>query len=656
MAETSPSAALSRTATRFILVVSACGLVVAAWCAWRLTRAAPPHNFYVFAALTVAASAFTLKIPSIDSTSAASEIFALTSVLLYGRDAGGLIFAGVAIVLSIRSRFSPLKTIFSVGNLCLSGWLAGLVFFSVARVPPLYLYDGSFTALLTPLGVMTAAYFVSNSGLTAAVVALVSNRRLTAVWRTHFLPLLPSYVAGASVALLLVVAMRQVHFTAIALILPLLFISYLTLRTWFGRLEDAQTHVADLNRLLLSTVEALATAIDAKDEVTHDHVRRVQRGTLALAREIGVTDEQTLKAIEAAALLHDTGKIAVPEHILNKPGRLTRAEFERMKRHAPIGAEILSSIEFPYPVVPIVRHHHESWDGTGYPDGLKGTAIPLGARILSVVDCYDAVTSDRPYRSRMTGEEAIAILRERRGTMYDPMIVDAFIASVDRIMPAMPSPPHPAGRAVGDSRARDREEALASHVNADLSPAFNDGMLAVTSLSRALGGNARTGDVGSLLWMILRQTLACDAMTISVVDQRTDAMVVRFAAGTHAAAFRALSRPRGSGVSGWVAINLQPAVNASPAIELGPKNGGLEPRLESCLAVPLVDGDALVAVLAVYSERPQAYTDDHVRLVELLSPRLASSLLVTAPAEGESATASIGNTGSLRLIKRTSSA
>ena len=121
------------------------------------------------------------------------------------------------------------------------------------------------------------------------------------------------------------------------------------------------------------------------------------------------------------------GKLAIPEFILNKPGDLTSNEFDVMKQHANIGADILGSIHFPYPVVPIVRHHHESWDGSGYPDKLKGVAIPLGARILSVVDCFDALTSDRPYRPRLSVEDAIAILVQRRGTMYDPLIVDRFI-------------------------------------------------------------------------------------------------------------------------------------------------------------------------------------------------------------------------------------
>ena len=188
--------------------------------------------------------------------------------------------------------------------------------------------------------------------------------------------------------------------------------------------------------MYLSTVETLAMAIDAKDDVTHSHVRRVQAYATGLARALGIADEMTLKAIEAAALLHDTGKLAVPEHILNKPGKLTDAEFEKMKRHVDVGADILSLVHFPYPVEPIVRCHHENWDGSGYPRGVVGEAIPIGARILSVVDCFDALTSDRPYRARMTDEAALDILRERSGRMYDPHVVDTFI----RVYRDIPSP------------------------------------------------------------------------------------------------------------------------------------------------------------------------------------------------------------------------
>src|SRR5205814_5620983 len=176
-----------------------------------------------------------------------------------------------------------------------------------------------------------------------------------------------------------------------------------------------------------------------KDPSTHGQMRRVQSYALALAKHVGITEERLIKVIEAAALLHDMGKLAVPEYILNKPGKLTPAEFDKMKLHASVGADILSAIDFPYPVVPIVRHHHEYWDGNGYPDGLRGTDIPIGARILSVVDCFDALTSDRPYRPRLSDDEALNILLERRGSMYDPLIVDTFAKVHSAIAPEEPT-------------------------------------------------------------------------------------------------------------------------------------------------------------------------------------------------------------------------
>src|SRR5262245_43950955 len=236
-----------------------------------------------------------------------------------------------------------------------------------------------------------------------------------------------SYLAAASAAFLLILLIQQVSLAAAIMVLPLVAVFYITLRSSFGRLTDARRHLVDLDRLYLSTIETLAMAIDAKDDVTHSHVRRVQAYAVALSKALGVEDEESIKAIKAAALLHDTGKLAVPEHILNKPGKLTVSEFEKMKLHVDVGADILSLVKFPYPVVPIVRCHHENWDGSGYPRGVRGEAIPIGARILSVVDCYDALTSDRPYRRAMSDEAALNILRDRRGTMYDPRVVDTFV-------------------------------------------------------------------------------------------------------------------------------------------------------------------------------------------------------------------------------------
>ena len=241
-------------------------------------------------------------------------------------------------------------------------------------------------------------------------------------------------------------------------------------------------------------------AIDAKDDVTHSHVRRVQAYAVGLARALGMADEASIKAIEAAALLHDTGKLGVPEHILNKPGRLTTTEFDAMKRHVDVGADILSLVEFPYPVVPIVRCHHENWDGSGYPRGVKGTDIPIGARILSVVDCFDALTSDRPYRARLDDEAALDILRSRRGTMYDPLIVDTFI----RVYRTIPLGDVEAAHgkdvmeAIGRSRAAAGQAAAPAVAAAAPAPVCpGDDVLAFVSLARLTSGDAAAVDVFS---------------------------------------------------------------------------------------------------------------------------------------------------------------
>jgi len=645
-----PSRGLTPQAQLFVAAVGLGGVAVVARSVFVLWYATMPGEWLLFAILTVLSGTLSIKVPSIQTRFAVSEVFAFTSVLLFGPEVGALVLALDGLRISFLWKMNGPQTLFNFANLGLSIWVSSKLFFLASGSPPLYgAHVAPSAGIVLYLGLMTAAYFALNTGLTASAVALTARRSLLPVWREHYWPLFPSYLAGSSVALLLVLAFREVQFTAIALIIPLLVICYLTLRSSFGRLEDAKQHVEHLNRLLLSTVETLATAIDAKDEVTHDHVRRVQQGTLALARAIGVTDPAELQAIEAAALLHDTGKIAVPEHILNKPGKLTEAEFEKMKRHAPIGAEILSSIEFPYPVVPIVRHHHENWNGTGYPDGLKGEEIPLGARVLSVVDCFDALTSDRPYRRRMTDAQAIAILRDRRGVMYDPAIVDTFIADYKRLMPESSAAPHPATRAIGDARALDREEQ--AHDAAAIAEAgLGDELLAITSLSRALTGDARVADVGALLWTILRSVLPGETMAIFMPDLDTDEVAVRYAAGAHAAMLRRTRRAMGSGIAGWVAVNARGAVNADPSLDLGYRVAELAPALRSCLAVPVVEGEKLVAVLALYRAQRNAFSDDEVRLVELLAPRLATAL--SAAAAGEENAEQPSTMPALTLVKR----
>ena len=612
----------------YVRSVAALGLALFVWCIARVTVEGLPVEWWMFAALTFVSGRITLVVPGVDAAFTVSEVFAFTSVLLFGPEAGAVTLALDSLLLAWHRRMGAEKAAFNFSNLTVAVWTSGSLFFASSGAAPLLGYGGQIGPLVAPLGLLALTYFALNTGLIAVAIGMQSGTPPVAVWRSHFLRLAPGYAASASLALLLVVALREVQLTAIWLLPPLLLVFYYTLRASFGRVEDAKGHLEKLNTLYLSTVETLATAIDAKDEVTHGHIRRVQLAAMALARELGVTDDETLKAIEAAALLHDTGKIAIPEHILNKPGKLTPAEYDKMKLHAPIGAEILSAIDFPYPVVPIVRHHHENWDGTGYPDRIRGTDIPIGARILSVVDCFDALTSDRPYRKRMTDADALAILHERRGTMYDPLVVDVFSANYKRIMPMESEAAHPAAKAVGGAR---ESAAPAAPASADTDPGGGDSalmheVLTISSLARAVAGDASLTDVGALAWMTLRSVLPATSMALFIEDERQDLLTVGYAAGAHVPMLRQLRKARGGGIAGWAAVNQRGVLNADAALDLGVGAHALEPPLRSAVTVPLYHGGRVVGVLSCYSVSAPGFTEDHLRLLELLAASLGSAI------------------------------
>jgi HD-GYP domain-containing protein (c-di-GMP phosphodiesterase class II) len=414
----------------FIGGVLILGSLVIADSLYTLYRAPVTSEWFLLAALTLLSGSITVKLPSIPATLSVSETFVFTSVLLFGTAAGTLTVTLDGLIISLWLRRKGLdlhKLLFNITAPALSIWIAAELFFRVSGVSPLSHRVTSIPGLLPGLLLFVLVYFLLNSWSMAAAVSFQERLNPVQVWRKHFLWLSVSFLSGASASVLLISTSREVNFRALAVIVPVLVISYLTYHTSMARVEDANRHVESVKRLYLSTIETLAMAIDVKDQLTHGHIRRVQEHSVSLAQYMGVRDEHLLKAIEAASLLHDMGKLAVPEEILNKPGKLSASEFEIMKTHSSIGADLLGAIEFPYPIVPIIRHHHENWDGSGYPDGLSGTEIPIGARILSVVDCFDALITDRPYRPQLSRNDAIAILRERRGTMYDPLVVDRFL-------------------------------------------------------------------------------------------------------------------------------------------------------------------------------------------------------------------------------------
>lgn len=419
----------------YVWVVILAGCAAVGQSVFELLESPPSSQWLIIALLTLVSGSATVKLPAISAHISVSETFLFSAAIIFGPAAGVatvILDAFIITVLKIRtSRKSPEQVLFNLSAPAFSMWVGAHLFYLTAGVPPLNELKPWQTVnigtLIVPLLIFAVVYFVLNSGLVACAVALQKKASPLLIWRKHFLWLSLNFFGGASVAALLVVYTRRFDWTFFGVTMPLLLVLYMTFRASMARVADATKHLEELNALYLATVQTLAAAIDAKDQVTHGHIRRVQKYAVDLARSIGVRDDLQIKAIQAAAVLHDTGKIAVPEAILNKPGPLDKDEFAIMKQHAAVGADIISSINFPYPVEPIVRYHHENWDGTGYPSGLVGTEIPIGARILAVVDCFDALTSDRPYRGRMSDAEALKIIVERRGRMYDPLVVDAFL-------------------------------------------------------------------------------------------------------------------------------------------------------------------------------------------------------------------------------------
>jgi putative nucleotidyltransferase with HDIG domain len=584
-------------------------------------RSGPPAvDWLVLVALTVLAGCFTVKLPSVPANLSVSETFIFTSVLLFGPAAGTLTVLVDALVVSFwtkSTRRTPQRFLFNATAPAISIRIAAEFFFYASGVAPGVVGDSDISRLVLPILGLAVLYFAVNTALVAG--AMWSDGRTIPLdqWRRNLPAVSINYFLGSSIAIFMVAFADGINLAVVGIIVPILLVSYFTFRTSMGRLEDANRHVQHINELYLSTIEALAMAVDAKDQITHGHIRRVQVYATQLATRLGVTDEQQLRAIEAAALLHDMGKLAIPEYILNKPGKLTAAEFEKMKRHADIGADLLSSISFPYPVVPIVRHHHENWDGTGYPSGVSAHDIPLGARILSVVDCFDALTSDRPYRPRMSDEESFAILRERSGRMYDPLVVDTFINVFPEISPLAIQAGQQARSFLPTLSGTTGINPLQQiRTNAEQATLLEECALALrhaTSRREAI-------EVAAQFVAMLTPASVCAAFEYSSID---DLLTCTHSAGDTTVSLVGLSIKNGERTTGWAVAHDTLMANSPASLDLMERANMFDPPLKTALVAPLTLNGKLLGALSVYSSTGELFSDDHQYAMERIAAAFA---------------------------------
>lgn len=408
------------------------------------------------------------------------------------------------------------------------------------------------------------------------------------------------------------------------------------------RLKAKTNEAEQLSKLHLATAEALATAIDAKDQTTHCHVRRVQIYAAGMGEVLGLSHD-AIAALKAGALLHDVGKLAVPAHIVNKPGRLTPAEFEKMKIHTTVGAQLLSRVDFPYPVTPIIRHHHEQWDGKGYPDGLMGEQIPITARIISVVDCFDSVREDRPFRRGMTRDEALAFLRRGAGTHFDPRIVELFIENLARFeiqIAACGLPQQSAPVDLQDTLAlsemdiaqtRDRGSFMAY----DQIKSAHQEVYALYEIARTFGSSLDVEETLSILVDKVGHVVPFDTCVVYLYDELKGYAVAAHVAGRNAKELSSRCVAPGEGVTGFALANRSPMNQLQPHLDLA----GLEIQNDyrSMASLPLYKDQQLLGAISIYSTDLELYTEDHMRLLETVT-KLASDALANAMhhAEAES--------------------
>jgi diguanylate cyclase (GGDEF)-like protein/putative nucleotidyltransferase with HDIG domain len=417
--------------------------------------------------------------------------------------------------------------------------------------------------------------------------------------------------------------------------------TYLIYRSARARLQSKTNELEALGQLYLATAEALATAIDAKDQTTHCHVRRVQIYAAGMGEVFGLTQAE-IAALKAGALLHDIGKLAVPPHILNKPGPLTPAEFEKMKIHTVVGAQILSRVDFPYPVIPIVRHHHEQWDGRGYPDKLRGEQIPITARIISVVDCFDSVREDRPFRRGMTLDEATALLLRGAGIHFDPVIVDQFFKHLPRFdaeiaalglqhQPANHFTEPPIQLSVMDmTQTRER----GSFIAYDQIKKAHREVYALYEIARTFGTSLNVEHTLEILVDKVGHVVPFDTCIVYIYDDAKGYATARHAVGKNAQRLAARCIAPGEGVTGFALANRSAVNQLHPSLDFTDVNPDAGIKYRSMASLPLFKDDVLLGALSVYSSELEQYSDDHMRLLETVT-RLASDALGNAMQHAE---------------------
>lgn len=603
----------------------------------------------------------------------ASDTIILLLIVAYG-NAPAVVIAGLDGYLGSYSSISPGKpqrlmiSLRSAATMSISVALAAQAASLCFDGEPQRTGNYSLPLAQTMIALIVAAatHFAVNSSIVASFVALRNQRNLFQEWAHNFLWMSASFFPAVVITAALYLGIGTLGWVTWLISLPLLSAGYFSIRLYHRKLEEKDAGAREIRAIHLRSIEALAKAVVARDQVAHGHIQRVQTYALGLARYCRLTESE-LEALRAGALLFDVGKLAVPDYILNKPGKLTPAEYERMKLHALVGEEIVSTIGFPYPVAPIVRHHHERWDGKGYPDGLRGEAIPIGARILSLVISYDVMTNDQPYQKRCTREEAMLLLRAESRHSYDPHLVDLFVEHLAEYeqeiaveaLCSFPELNHSQSFRVMTDLTRARQAPQETYLER-IGSAHRE----FNTLYRMAQSFASSLDLDTTMGIIneqLRRLVFFDTCVIYLTVPEGGAAEARYVDGPGSRVFAGRRVGFGEGLTGWVMAHREHYYNTDPALDFAGLSAANEEDvcyqdLRNLYVFPLIRDAETLGAVALYSFSAEQYTPDHVRLIEMATPiasEAVNNALRYARREEETLTDDLTGLGNSRAIPLT---
>src|SRR5271165_509446 len=611
--------------------LAACYCLVQAFQTWHPEVKLP---FLLYLVIAVASSGMKVRPPGVKGNISVNYVFTLLCLLEFQlAETMTLAVLGITAQTLWQSRGNKARhLIFNAACIVVTVKLAALTF----GLPLFLTYREGALIRLTMAGLV---YFVVNTLSVIFIIALAEKRNVRELCREFYNWLFSYYLLGVSLAEMVHLSMVQLGWTFAVALLPILYMIFRSYRLYFSKLQQEKSHAESVAALHVRTIEALAMAIEAKDECTHEHLRRVQIYSLAVAAHMGLDEEQT-QALQAASILHDIGKLAVPDYIISKPGKLTPEEFEKMKVHTVVGAAILEQVGFPYAVPPIVRSHHERWDGTGYPDGLRGEEIPIGARILTAVDCLDALATDRQYRRALPLDEAMSYIAGLSGKQFDPQVVEVLKEHYLEFEADTRSAPVRETKIDRQLVIRRGDAPAAGFENSgETKPASTSAETFIGSIASArqevqtileithdLSASLRLEETLSVVAERLRQLVPFDC--IAVYIREGNILRPKYVNGDNSRVFASLAIPVGQGLSGWVVENLKPIINGNPSVEPGYLNDPSKfSLLNAALSVPLGDGaEELSGALTLYRTERDFYTRDHLRVLLAVTPKISRAI------------------------------